>query len=59
MHVRHKKWAKRNVVSSERVLYVDVRHVALFFLVGRGSLPMRMSHEKLYVLILNPINLWL
>ena len=25
MHVRHKKWAKRNVVLSERVLYVDVQ----------------------------------
>ena len=25
MHARHKKWAKRNVVLSERVLYVDVQ----------------------------------
>ena len=25
MHSRHKKWAKRNVVLSERVLYVDVQ----------------------------------
>ena len=26
MHARHKKWAKRNVVLSERVLYVDVQN---------------------------------
>ena len=24
MHARHKKWAKRKVVLSEKVLYVDV-----------------------------------